>query len=73
MDRPAKLARVEQLRRSKPACSASALSAIMQDIAKNGLPPMTDMRSLKDARDSVMNSETPYGPILQCVTSHRQG
>ena len=68
MDRPAKLARVEQFRRSKPACSASALSAILQDVAKNGLPPMTDRRSIRDARDSVMNSETPYGPILQYIT-----
>ena len=68
MDRPAKLARLDKFRRSKPSCSASALSAILQDIAKNGLPPLTDRNSMREARDSVMQAETPYGRVLQHLT-----
>ena len=68
MDRPAKLARLDKFRRSKPACSASALSAILQDIANNGLPPLTDRNSMREARDSVMQAETPYGRVLQHLT-----
>lgn len=68
MERSAKLARLEQFRRSKPACSASAMAAIMQDVAKNGLPPLTGRSHMREARDHVMNTITPYGPILQHIT-----
>ena len=68
MDRPAKLARLDQFRRSKPACSASALSAMLQDIAKNGLHPLTDRNAMRQARDSVTQAETPYGRVLQHLT-----
>jgi hypothetical protein len=68
MERPAKLARLEKFRRGKPRCSASALDAILHDVATNGLPPMTDRKSFREARNQVMQSATPYGPILQYIT-----
>ena len=68
MDRPAKLQRVEAFRRSKPACSASAMDAILQDVVRNGLPPMLDRKAFREARDDVMNRDTPFGPILQHVS-----
>jgi len=68
MDRPAKLARLEAFRRSKPGCSASAMSAILQDIAKNGLPPLMQRAVFREARDDVMKKMTPFGPILQHIT-----
>jgi hypothetical protein len=68
MGRTAKLARVEAFRRSKPGCSARALSAILQDIAANGLPPMVDRNSLRLARNQIMQADTDYGNILQRIT-----
>lgn len=65
MDRPAKLQRVEKFRRNKPACSASAMAAILQDVAKNGLPPLVHRAAFQEARDEVMTNMTPFGPILQ--------
>ncbi len=68
MERPAKLARLEKFRRGKPRCSASALDAILHDVSTNGLPPMTDRKSFREARNQVMQSATLYGPILQYIT-----
>ena len=68
MERPAKLARLEHFRRSKPRCSASAMASILRDIATHGLPPLIDRNSMREARNHTMESETPYGPILQYIT-----
>ena len=68
MDRPTKLARMEQFRRGKPRCSASALHAILHDVFTNGLPPMTNRTSFRQARNKVMQSDTPYAQILQYIT-----
>ena len=68
MDRPAKLARLEGFRRSKPGCSASALSAILHDIATNGLPPLVHRHAHRHARDQIMQTDTDYGTILQHIT-----
>jgi len=68
MERPAKLARLERFRRNKPACSARALDAILHDIQANGLPPLIDRNSMKEARNAVLHSVTPYGPIMQNIT-----
>ena len=67
MDRPAKLARLEAFRRTKPARSASATHAILQDIAANGLPPLINRSAMAEARDDVMTRMTPFGPIIQHI------
>ena len=68
MERPAKLARLERFRRDKPSCSVRALHAIITDIAKNGLPELKGRRDFREARDAIMQAETPYGPILKNIT-----
>ena len=67
MDRPAKLARLEAFRRSKPSCSASAMSAILQDMARNGLPELSNRKAFREARNAVMDKFTPFGPTLQHI------
>ena len=44
------------------------MSAILQDIAKNGLPPLRHRGAFQEARDDVMTKMTPFGPILQHIT-----
>jgi AraC-like DNA-binding protein len=67
MERAAKLARLEDFRRSKPACSASAMHAILQDIAKNGLPELRDRMQMAEARDALINSDTAYGQLVRFI------
>ena len=67
MERAAKLARLEDFRRSKPSCSASAMSAILQDIAKNGLPELRYKEAMSEARDDVINTDTAYGKLLRTI------
>ena len=59
----AKRARVESLRRHVPYCSQSALAAICKDIAKNGLPELSDRKSQRQARNDKLE-DTPYGPVI---------
>ena len=68
MERPAKLARLEKFRRAKPRCSVRALNAILTDISKNGLPDLLGRKNFAQARNQIMQAETPYGPILQHIT-----
>jgi len=68
MERLAKLARLEKFRRAKPRCSVRALNAILTDISKNGLPDLLGRQNFAQARNQIMQAETPYGPILQHIT-----
>ena len=68
MDRPAKLARLEEFRRNKPACSASAMAHILKDVAKHGLPPLLNRDNMREARNSIMDRDTAYGKLIQHIT-----
>jgi hypothetical protein len=67
MERASKLRRSEELRRTKPHCSASALGQILTDIKTHGLPELTDRVSMREGRDRVAHLVTPYGCILKPV------
>ena len=65
-DRAAKLRKLNDFRRRLPHCSASALSAIISDVRKHGLPEGGIGRNrLREARDLQNSDPTPFGPILQ--------
>lgn len=66
--RAAKLRRLNEFRRSKPHCTASALAAILADVRDNGLPEVIDRNSMRAARDAVTTTVGQYGPILQSFT-----
>lgn len=68
MERSAKLARLEEFRRGKPACSASAMSSILQDIAKHGMPELHNRQQLAEARDALIESATDYGQLIRCIS-----
>ncbi len=65
--RSAKLRRLGDFRRSKAHCSASAMAQILTDIKNNGLPDLTDRKSVREARDLVATTQGAYGPILQSI------
>ena len=44
--------------------SQSALSAILEEIKKNGMPENTSRRSIKRSKDADLDINTPYGPLI---------
>ena len=69
MERASKLRRLEEFRRTKPHCSASALGQILTDIKTHGLPELTDRVSMCEGRDRVAHLVTPYGFILKPMSA----
>ena len=69
MERAAKLARLDEFRRTKPHCSASAMEAILKDVAKNGLPPLMNRANMAEARNMLGHKDTPYGKLVQHITA----
>ena len=69
MERSAELARLNEFRRNKPSCSASALAAIPKNVKKHGVPELCDRFCMREARDElVAHTQTPFGPILDSIT-----
>jgi hypothetical protein len=71
-ERLAKRARVQRLRSKLPYVSQSALSALLKAAQSDeGLPDITSRRSIGKAKDSMVNTATPYGPLHQQVSISR--
>ena len=66
-ERETQLRRLNEFRRSKAHCSASALAQILKGIKDNGVPELTGRRAFREARDLVAAAEGSYGPILQSI------
>ena len=66
--RPAKLARIQSLRSRLPFVSQSALSAILEVAASEHLPDQASRRTLQRARDSIKDTQTPYGKLHQSIS-----
>ena len=66
-ERASKLRRLEALRRDNPHVSASALSALLEDIEQNGMPDLTGKKHVKEARDYTLDQHKAYGPMLETV------
>ena len=67
MERKEKLRKLKNFRRQLPHVSASALSAILKAVKEDGVPDVIDRASMRQARDDVSKTMTPYGPILQTI------
>ena len=62
-EREAKLRKLETFRRKVPAASQSAISQILKEIEKEGLPELHDRQHMREARKLVLGSDTTYGKI----------
>lgn len=67
-DRPAKLARLNQLRCRVPFVSQSALSTILRLARDDELPAACTRQDVRDSRDTSVQTMTPYGPLHQRIT-----
>ena len=67
-ERQSKLRRLEELRRNNPHISASALSEVILDIEKHGLPELHAKKHVQEARDSTVSEHTAYGPLLETTS-----
>ena len=66
-ERHTKLARLQSLRDRLPFISQSALHAILKIAKDERLPEISTRCDLRDARDAVARTVTPYGNICQTV------
>ena len=67
-ERAAKLRRLDALKRAVPHVSAPALSAIIGEIHKHGLPDLCCRNAFKEAKRATTNTQTPYGSLHQVVS-----
>ena len=65
--RPEKLRRLNKLRRSVPHVSQVALSAILEDVNRNGVPDLTNRNAIRMSRDATMDVDTPFGKLHQVL------
>ena len=65
-DRPSKLRKLERLRRRIPHVSASALSAILNEVQRE-MPELSSRNAIREARNSALNDDTPYGSIFTTI------
>ena len=65
MERPAKLQRLNSLRRAAPYCSKNALHGLLQDIHEHGLPELSDPKQMREATRSYLSKKEAYGPLFE--------
>ena len=65
-----KLKKLDEFRRRVPHVSASALSAICQDIEEHGVPEIHRKRDLHDAARMASAETTSYGPTVITKRAH---
>ena len=70
----AKVRKVERLRRRVPRVSASALSAILDDVEQHGIPELHNRQQLGQAAAAAVNEDTDYGSmIVECEVVLKSG
>ena len=61
------LEQLESFRRRVPHVSASALSAVLTEAKRQGIPELTSRADVQEARDVTMQQKTPYGELYKSV------
>ena len=64
-ERPAKLQKLEGLRRRVPHVSASSLASILAEIKQQGVPDLHGRNHVRQARNAKLESHSAYGPMLK--------
>ena len=65
-DRPSKLQKVNQLRRSLPHLTASALASVCKTIREEGVPELTQRKHIAEAARASLE-DTGHGPIVEAL------
>lgn len=66
-ERAQKLQRLNQLRRSVPYVSQSALAAILLDVKEKGVPELHQRKAMQEATSCELAKLDAYGPLIQTV------
>ena len=64
-DRKRRLSSLDTFRRRLPHVSQSALSAVLDEVEKIGVPQTHGRNAMREAREIKSATETPYGPLHQ--------
>ena len=62
-----KLDELALLRRQVPFTSAGALSAVLLEVKRSGVPELHGRMGFKEARGAAVGTETEYGPLYQAA------
>ena len=62
-----KLGELERFRRKVPHASCSALSAILREVKRSGLPELNTRKNMSAARDAALGTHTEYGDLYCTV------
>ena len=62
-DRESKLRRLNEIRRSVPYVSASALSAVLNEV-EHDMPTLFSRKAMRESRDIQVNEITPYRKVM---------
>ncbi|CAE7315069.1 unnamed protein product, partial [Symbiodinium sp. CCMP2456] len=68
MERAEKLQKLDNLRRKVPHASKSALSAILAEVAEEGVPELHQAHHMREATRMVLQQNRLYGPMLDRCT-----
>ena len=71
IERPAKLQRLNTLRRSIPNCSKASLHGILKDVAQHGVPELRNPKQMTEAARQHLAQFCTYGDILQTHEFHK--
>ena len=71
VSRPAKLAKLDDFRRSVPFVSQSGMSAVLKQIKDHGMPDLHSRKDMRAATRNVVHEDTPYGKLLCTLTLRR--
>ena len=64
-ERPAKLAKLQDIRTRLPYISHNALASLLQIASQEELPKCAGRKDLREARNVTAHQATPYGPMHQ--------
>ena len=62
-----KLGELERFRRKVPHASSSALSAILREVKRSGLPELNARKDIAEARNVALGTQTEYGDLYCTV------
>ncbi len=62
--RPAKLRRLEDIRRNLPYLSASALASLIKDFEDQGIPELSQRKHIQEAKKVAVSKHHAYGPLI---------
>ena len=69
-ERPLKLQRLDEFKRKVPHVSASALSAILNEIKESGVPELGNRKQIMEATQGALSC-TSYGPLIQTAVLNK--